>query len=429
MHIELLYGRGRVPVAVPPRCRATVLRKEPRTPLHDPDAVIRSVLSAPIAAPPLVKYARGKRSASVLICDVTRPVPNGLFLRPIIEQLIEAGIALEAITVLVATGLHRPNEGEELAQVVGDPWVLANTRVENHFALDAAAHVDLGRTLTGNVPVKIDRRFVEADVRIATGLVEPHFMAGYSGGRKVVAPGVAHADTIRTFHSAVFMEDPAAVSCNLAGNPLHAAQLEIVRMIGDVLALNAVINERRELVFVSFGEILESHQLAVHFVQDWIQVPVDRRFRTVVTSAAGFPLDQTYYQTVKSMVTPIEILKPGGTLIVASDCSEGLGSQNFRAAQERLIKLGVDGFLQSIIAKPLADIDEWQTEMQLKAMRIGRIQLYSKGLPIEDHGMTGVEMVSDLDAAIARAADTGGEGDIAFIPEGPYVIPKFAGTG
>ena len=197
---------------------------------------------------------------------MTRPVPNHLFLRPLVEGMLAAGIPREAITVLVATGLHRPNEGAELDALVGDPWVLATVRVENHFARDAAAHVDLGTTPGRATPVKLDRRFVEAELRIATGLVEPHFMAGYSGGRKVIAPGVAHEDTIRTFHSARFMEDPAAIQCNLDGNPLHEEQLAIVRMLGEVYALNTVIDEERDLVHVNFGEVIESHLAAVAFV-------------------------------------------------------------------------------------------------------------------------------------------------------------------
>jgi len=425
MKVELLYGKATIAASVPPGCRELLIRKQPRAPLADPHSAIAEALARPIGVPPLADYARGKHSACILVCDITRPVPNHLFLRPMIEQLLGAGIAPDAITVLIATGLHRPNEGEELAKVIGDPWVVDKVRVVNHFARNDADHVDFGRTKGRGVPVKLDRRFVEAEIRIATGLVEPHFMAGYSGGRKVVAPGIAHADTIRTFHSAAFMESPAAVSCNLAGNPLHEEQLEIVRMLGDVMALNTVINEQRELVFVSYGDVIASHDAAVRFVQDWIQVPVPRRFKTVVTSAAGFPLDQTYYQTVKGMVTPLDILAPGGTLIVASDCSEGLGSKEFRASQRRLVEMGTEGFLRSILPKALADIDEWQTEMQLKPMRVGRVQLYTDGLPREDHPLTGVEMISDLDLAIRNAVAAGGEGTAAFIPEGPYVIPKY----
>jgi len=425
MKVELLYGKATIAAAVPPGCRELLIRKQPRAPLADPHSAIAEALARPIGVPPLADYARGKHSACILVCDITRPVPNHLFLRPMIEQLLGAGIAPDAITVLIATGLHRPNEGEELAKVIGDPWVVDKVRVVNHFARNDADHIDFGRTKGRGVPVKLDRRFVEAEIRIATGLVEPHFMAGYSGGRKVVAPGIAHADTIRTFHSAAFMESPAAVSCNLAGNPLHEEQLEIVRMLGDVMALNTVINEQRELVFVSYGDVIASHDAAVRFVQDWIQVPVPRRFKTVVTSAAGFPLDQTYYQTVKGMVTPLDILAPGGTLIVASDCSEGLGSKEFRASQRRLVEMGTEGFLRSILPKALADIDEWQTEMQLKPMRLGRVQLYTDGLPREDHPLTGVEVISDLDLAIRNAVAAGGEGTAAFIPEGPYVIPKY----
>ena len=158
-----------------------------------------------------------------------------------------------------------------------------------HAQRDDAAHVDLGFTSGRRTPVKLDRRFVEAEVRIATGLVEPHFMAGYSGGRKVIAPGIAHEDTIRTFHSARFMEDPLAVQCNLDGNPLHEEQLAIVRMLGEVYALNTVIDDDRHLVHVNFGEVIASHLAAVDFVAGSIRVPVGRRFKTILTSAAGHP--------------------------------------------------------------------------------------------------------------------------------------------
>jgi nickel-dependent lactate racemase len=361
-----------------------------------------------------------------LICDITRPVPNWLFLRPMIESLIDGGLPHEAISVLVATGLHRPNLGDELAELVGDRWVLENIRVENHNARDEARNVDLGRTQTRGTPVKLNRLFVEADLKIATGLVEPHFMAGWSGGRKVVAPGVAHHETIRTFHSARFMEDPLAVQCNLVGNPLHEEQLEIVRMLGDVYGLNTVLDEERKLVFVSFGEIVASHAAAVEFVTSAIHVGLPRKFSTVVTSSAGYPLDKTYYQTIKGMVTPLDILEPGGTLIIASECSEGFGSREFREAQTRLIALGQERFLATLTAKTLAEVDEWQTEMQLKSLRLGRVELYTSGLTAADQALTGVHVVSDLGSAIAVSIERSQDPAVAVIPEGPYVIPYHA---
>ncbi len=426
--IEISYGRDKLVVNLPPDCEPTIIRKPGMPKISNPAGAVFDALANPMGASRLKDAAVGKRSACILICDITRPVPNNLFLRPMIEELIEVGMPLDGITVLVATGLHRPNEGDELRELVGDDWVLENVRVENHFARDDAAHVDLGVTPGRGVPLKLDRRFVEADIRIATGLVEPHFMAGWSGGRKVIAPGVAHEDTIRTFHSARFMEDPHAIQCNLVSNPLHEEQLEIVKILGDVWALNTVINEERDLVFVSFGDILESHAAAVDFVRPAAVIPVGRKFKTVVTSSAGYPLDGTYYQTIKGMVTPIDILEPGGTLLIAATCSEGFGSEEFRTAQDKLVELGQSAFLDTLTAKRFAEIDEWQTEMQLKPMRIGKICLYTEGLDADERVATGVDIVEDLDAAIADAVAASGDPAVAVIPEGPYVVPVSAET-
>jgi len=194
-------------------------------------------------------------------------------------------------------------------------------------------------------------------------------------------------------------------------------------MLGEVDAVNSVIDDRRNLVFASFGEIIEGHLAAVEFVRDYTEIAVGRTFNTVVTSAAGYPLDQTYYQTVKGMVTPLDILAPGGTLIIASECAEGIGSAHFREAQEKLVRLGPTAFLDTLMAKTFADVDEWQTEMQLKPMRAGQVQLYSTGLPDADFRVTGVERVTDLTMAIANSIARTGDPDVAIIPEGPYVVP------
>jgi len=421
--IELNYGRGRLPVDLPDEIDLRVIRKRQMPVLPDPEDAIREALAQPTGAPPLAELAKGKKSACILVCDITRPVPNGLFLPILIEQLLDAGLGAERIKVVVATGLHRPNEGEELAELVGSRWVLETVEVANHFARDDAAHVDLGATGAHGVPVKLDRRLVEAELKIATGLVEPHFMAGWSGGRKVIAPGVAHKDTITTFHSARFMEHPAATSCNLEGNPLHETQLEIVAMLGGALALNTVIDEERRLSFVNFGEIVASHRDAVRHMREYAEVAVPERFQTVVTSAAGYPLDKTYYQTVKGMVGPLDILEPGGDLIVASACSEGMGSKHFVEAQRRLVDLGPDGFAASIEHKRHADIDEWQTQMQLRPMRVGRVRLYTDGLDERAAALTGVERVTDLAGAVAESMARHRDPHVAFVPEGPYVVP------
>ena len=428
MRVELSYGKGSLALELPDAVNATVIRKPPMPVLSDPIGSVQAALNRPVGSRPLVEEAREARSACILICDITRPVPNGLLLPPLVRALLEGGLSPASIRVLVATGLHRPNLGIELEELVGDSWVLRTVAVENHFARNDADHVLLGTTRAGTV-VRLDRRFVEADLKIVTGLVEPHFMAGYSGGRKVIAPGVAHAETITTFHNARFMSDPRAENCVLEGNPLHREQLEIVRMLGRVLAVNVVIDEHRQLSFVNFGEVVESHLQAVEFIRGFAQVPVPRRFKTIVTSAAGYPLDKTYYQTVKGMVAPIDILESGGNLIVASECSEGMGSAEYIDAQRRLLALGADDFYRDISRKTHADIDEWQTQMQLKPMRVGGIHLYTTGLTHADRTLTGVQMVDSVADALARCVQSVGDPHVAIIPEGPYVVPVFQPTG
>ena len=425
MRIELNYGREGLALDLADDIDVSVIRKPDMPVLPAPGDAVREAITNPVGSASLADLARGKKTACILICDITRPVPNHLFLRPLIETLMVAGLPASGITVLVATGLHRPNEGEELAELVGDPWVLETVTVANHFARDDAAHIDLGMTPTRGTPVKLDRRLVAADLKIATGLVEPHFMAGYSGGRKVIAPGVAHKDTITTFHSARFMSNPAAANGILDSNPLHEEQLEIVKMLGGALALNTIIDEARRLSFVNFGEIIESHLEAVAEVRAFAEVPVSERFKTVVTTAAGYPLDKTYYQTVKGMVGPIDILEQGGDLIIASACSEGMGSEEFVDAQRRLVSQGPDGFLEAISRKRFADIDEWQSQMQLKPMAIGNVYLYTEGLSNFDRGLTGVECAASLSRAIETSMAASGERKLAVIPEGPYVIPVY----
>jgi lactate racemase len=394
--------------------------------LPDPVRAVEHALQYPVACPSISALSESHPTVCIVICDITRPVPNGLVLPRLIRALLDSGVAIERITILVATGLHRPNVGDELFELIGDQWVFDHVRIENHDARDDLSMVRLGETTTDRIPIVLNRRIVEAQLRIVTGLVEPHFMAGYSGGRKVVAPGVAGEETIRTFHNYRFMSDAKATNCNLEGNPLHRGQLEILQALGPVYAVNTIIDEQRRLSFVNFGECQQSHLQAVDFVRRYAEIPVPRRFSTVVTSAAGYPLDKTYYQTVKGMVGPIQILSDRGSLIIASECEEGLGSTEFRESQLSLIRHGNTGFLDSIRNKPLADIDGWQSQMQIRATNVGRVLLYSPGLSQSDRQATGIEMIDSVEQAIADSIARSLDPNVAFIPEGPYVIPLFA---
>jgi len=424
MKIDLLYGQTGITVNLPDDINVTVVRKHPMVPIGDPAEAAMDALKKPVGSLPLSEYARGKKKACILVCDITRPVPNGILLPPLIETLTQAGVSKKDILVLVATGLHRPNEGEELREIIGSDEVFNSIRIENHLARDKRAHADLGKTSEG-IPIMIDRRFVEADIRIVTGLIEPHFMAGYSGGRKVVAPGVAYKDTILSLHSARILEHCKTANCIIEGNPLHSQQIEIVRAVGDILSLNVVIDENRRIGFLNFGELESSHLEAVDFMRKHAEVTLPRRFKTVVTTSAGYPLDKTYYQTIKGMVGVIDILEPGGTVITASACSEGMGGREFVEAQRLLRRLGPDRFMACIKKRDMAVIDEWQTEMLVKALRVGNIQLYTEGLSEADLKDVFVESAASLEEAILASVRSHGEPEIAVVPEGPYVIPIF----
>ncbi len=429
MNVNILYGRSGLKVDIPDDTQVDVIRKHQMPLVKEPAASVSNAFNNPIGCPSLAELASRANSACILLCDVTRPVPNALFIDPLIQTLVENGIDSDQITVLIATGLHRPNENEELAEVVGSQNVFHNFNVVNHFATIEEDHVELGET-TRETVIKIDRRFVQADLKIATGLVEPHFMAGYSGGRKVITPGIAHADTIRRLHSAHILEDPATRSCNLENNPLHAEQLEVLDMLrqqtnSEIYAINTVIDEYRRLGLFNFGEIEQSHLEAVAFAHKYTSVDISRKYQNILTSAGGYPLDQTYYQTVKGMVTPLEIAEKEANLIVASECAEGIGSDSFRSAQVNLIAQGKERFLEDLKRKSLADIDEWESEMQVRAQSVARVQLYAPSLTLGDQSLTGVELIDSIEDTIRENLASSRDKHLAIIPEGPYVIPNF----
>lgn len=427
--VTLCYGRQGLTVELPDQCVAHELRMRKLPPLSDPIQAIQETLSHPIGCLPLCDLARGGRTACILVCDITRPVPNELLLSPIVSELETAGIPRSHITILIATGLHRPAPEDEKRFIIGDDGIYESVRVENHHPQDDTAHVRLGTTEKGT-PVLIDRRFVEADIKVVTGLIEPHWMAGYSGGRKLIVPGIAHRDTIMAFHSPVFMEHPQARNCILDGNPLFEDQLEVVDMLdGEIFGVNVVIDEGRRLVAVTSGSLLESHLEAVDVARQLCEVPTPQKFCTIVTSAGGFPLDKTYYQTIKGMYAPLDILLPGGSIVLVSECSEGWGSQQFMEAQKLLNGLGPEGFVKRISGPTFpAIIDQWQTEKLAQTLQKARIFLHSPNLGGKNWSLTCVEKARTAEEAVAESMERSGDKNVAVIPEGPYVIPFHSPT-
>src|SRR5919199_2443468 len=333
MRIELAYGRTGLEVDLPDPRVVGPLEIRPAAPLADPGGAIAHALSHPIGTPPLAEVARGRRNACVLVCDITRPVPNRLILPPLLRTLEEQGLRREDILILVATGLHRPNEGAELDELVG-PEVAGQYRVENHHGKVKEEHDFLGVTPRG-VPVYLDSRYVGADLKITTGLIEPHLMAGYSGGRKVICPGIAGLETVKVWHGPRFLEHPRADCGILEGNPVHEENTRIALMAGCDFIVNVCIDGQRRVTWVGAGDMIKAWEEGVRFVERVVKVPVSEPCDVVVTSAAGYPLDTTWYQAVKGLTGALPIVKKGGTIVMAASLSEGLGSPEFQSMLDR----------------------------------------------------------------------------------------------
>jgi nickel-dependent lactate racemase len=423
MRITLDYGRTGLDVDLPDARVVGPLAIQPVAPLDNPEAAVADALAQPIGAPPLAAVARGRKNACILVCDVTRPVPNRLILPPLLRTLEDQGLNCRDICILVATGLHRPNEGTELEEMLG-PEVVARYRVENHHGKVLAEHDYLGTTPRG-VPVYLDRRYVRADLKITTGLIEPHLMAGYSGGRKVICPGIAALETVKVWHGPQFLEHPNADCGIVAGNPVHEESTRIARMAGCDFIVNVCLDGQRRITWVGAGHMERAWEEGVRFVQNVVRVPVPAPLDVVVTSCAGYPLDATFYQAVKGMTGALPIVKRGGTIIVAASLSEGLGSPEFQSLMTDNPDL--KAFKQRILGKDYFVLDQWQLEEMAKVVAKCKVKMVSHGLPAETLRRCYVEPAATVEQAVADSlAEYGPDARVAVIPKGPYVLPYVA---
>jgi nickel-dependent lactate racemase len=334
-----------------------------------------------------------------------------------------AGIPRERVLILVATGLHRANTPHELREMVGDE-ILEGYQIACHNGQALSEHTYLGESPRG-VPMWIDSRYLAAELKITVGLIEPHFMAGYSGGRKLICPGIAALPTIRAWHSPDFLEHPLASTGMLQGNPVHEENTWIARRAGCDFIVNVVIDDQRRPLFFVAGDMEAAFQAGAEFVRrivtDTVPEPVD----IVVTSGAGYPLDTTFYQSVKGIVAALPIVKEQGTIIVAAGMSEGIGSPEFASLFRENATL--DLFMDRILSKNYFVMDQWQLEELAKAARKARIRVVTGGLSAETVRALFVDWAPTVEQAVDEAlAQYGPQARIAVIPKGPYVMATVA---
>ena len=417
------YGKSGLWAELPDDNLFGVLSLNPAPKLENCKAAIEQALKSPIGARPLHELAKGRRDACIVLCDITRPVPNRILLEPVLSTLAAAGIPREKITLLIATGTHRPNFGEELIALVGRE-IAGNYRIVNHVSKNREEQVYLGVSPNG-VEVRLDRTYCEADLKLTIGLIEPHFMAGYSGGRKLIMPGIADFETVQQWHCPRFLEHPNATNGVVEGNPVHVESLAIAQMAPPDMILDVTLDENNEITGVFAGEMLEAWLKGTEFAAKHVRSSAPKLADIVVTSCAGFPLDLTFYQTVKGMIGALPVVKKRGTIIIASECSEGIGSKDFTNAL--LGAEDLEDFVKHISQPGVYVPEEWQVEELAKAARHADIILVNSGIPPETLESCFVDSAPTIEAGIAIAMGKyGASASILAIPRGPYVIPYVA---
>ena len=423
MKIPLAYGRGHIEVELPDE-RTTIIEPSPQAGVPDERAALIAALEAPVQSEPLRKLVDSRKRIVIVHTDITRATPNDRLIPWLLAYLEGAGASRENITLLNGLGTHRPNTKEELEKML-TPEVVANWRCINHEPENDGAHVQFGVTKTG-VPALINRHLAEADVRLITGFIEPHFFAGFSGGPKGIMPGVAALKTVMSNHGAKNIGDRRSTFGVTEGNPIWEEMRDIALRVGPSFLVNVALNEQRKITGVFAGDFIAAHKVGIEFVRAGAMQRVEQPFDIVITTNSGYPLDMNLYQAVKGMRAADLIVKDGGTVIIAAECAEGApaGSphdkllRSVKSGEELLEKLNTPGFVWP---------EQWQGHIQSLIQRRAEIQIFTA---MDDATVRAAHLIPCRDIAAAVRAKLGANPNgqrIAVLPQGPLTIPYLAG--
>ncbi|MFC1736291.1 nickel-dependent lactate racemase [Candidatus Hydrogenedentota bacterium] len=433
MKVSFPYGKGKLSLSLPDE---SICYETSFPPVQDSsEETVRRVLQDPIDSPALDEAIRHRRSGDIVIVvsDITRPIPYRQFLPKMLATIEGAGVAREEIVILIATGMHRPSTDAERTMMFGS-HVAQNYRIVDHVADDSTNLVELSKKSWFGNTVHLNRLFMEAGFRLVTGLVEPHFMAGFSGGRKAVCPGLSSLETIRRFHGYEFLADEKACNGRLAGNPCHEESMSVARLAEADFSLNVVVNKEREVVKAFAGELESAHIAACDFVHECASPEVAQEVDVVITSCGGYPLDGTFYQCVKAMVSCLPTVKSGGKIIAFGSCSEGIGSTEYSRIMEEYAGRWRD-FITDISRQDSFVKDQWELQMQCRALaKVGQenLMFVSDGFSKDGMGTLSTNGIVAAPGAVAEELqkvlddECSNGASIAVIPEGPYCAPMKA---
>ena len=437
MKTWIRYGRGRLELTVPDGTK--VIQSPPVQPLDDPIGRITEALEHPIESEALSKLA-GKLSRQgrvvVVISDITRPVPNQILLEPLLSKLAGAGVESEQITILIATGMHRPSTPEEKIELVGEE-IAQNYRMVDHRADQTQSLVGLDVSTPHGQQVWVNKEYFQADFKIITGFIEPHMMAGYSGGRKAICPGLVNLETVQQFHGPDLLANPNTTAGVLEANPCHQEALAVARAAGVDFMLNVIVNPDKEILAVFAGHFEQAHAQGVDWLEQHCTISDVSPYDIVVTCGGGYPLDTTFYQAVKGMIFAQPIIKAGGTMVIASSCSEGIGSDDY---QQILFQYSHswEEFMRDIFCREKVQRDQWELQVQCDVLKkIGKSNLFfvTDGIEPQILAKCNVTPATDrvsgvqepgvlIQKLLDRLASQHLGARWAVIPDGPYVLIK-----
>ncbi len=418
MQVKLAYGQEGLIVNLP-EDRTTVIEPNYVPGLVEEREGLLHALRHPLHKPPLREMVKSINTVAISVCDITRPMPSTRVLPVLLGEL--SHLPKENIIILVATGTHRGNTPEELKRMLG-PQVTDNYLVVNHNAFDKSTLKNIGQTSSG-IPIWLNRQWLESDVRITTGFVEPHFFAGFSGGPKMVAPGLAGFETILQLHCAAFIGHPSSTWGITEGNPIHDAIREIARCTGVDFSVDVTINRDHAITGVWAGELFCAHRAASQFAHRTAMQPVAEPFEVVVTTNSGYPLDLNLYQAVKGMSAASRIVQQGGTIVCAAECSDGIPEHGEYG--KILSSASTPGELLEMIHRPgFARHDQWQVQVQAQIQQRARVFLKSCYLTPQQIRAAHLEPIEDIEAAVEQAlSEYGGQARLCVLPQGPQTIP------
>jgi nickel-dependent lactate racemase len=417
--LTLAYGREGLEVDVPDT--ADVIRPRFVPGLPDENAAILEALRDPIESPALRELVRSGDKVVIVHTDITRATPNHLILPVILAELEDAGIGRQDITLLNGLGTHRMQTESELRVMLGDA-VVDNYRCLQHDCHDDANLVVLGETNLGH-PVRVNRTYMEADVRILTGFIEPHFFAGYSGGPKAVLPSLAGTESVFTNHGRHMIAHQAATWGVTEGNPIWQEMRDVALQSDPAFLLNVTLNEQRQITGIFAGEMLAAHAQGCAFVKEMAMVAVDEPYDIALTTNSGYPLDQNLYQAVKGMSAAAQIVRQGGAIVVAAACEDGLPDHGRYA--ELLAEAGSPEGILEMIARPGFSVqDQWQVQIQAQIQLKAQVHVYSENLTGEQIHLALFTPSAGIEQTLAAlTAQYGDDCRICVIPEGPQTIP------